>query len=613
MKLLSGNEAIARGAYEAGVRVAAAYPGTPSTEILQNIARHYPGIYAEWAPNEKVALEVGIGVSLGGARVLVAMKHVGVNVAADPLVTLSYTGVNAGLVLISADDPGMHSSQNEQDNRYYARLAEAPLLEPADSQEAKDFVRFALELSETYDTPVILRTTTRVAHSKSLVKEGEPAEPVNKPYDKSFAKYVMVPANARNRHRLFEERREKLRQVAEHTPLNRIEEGDGRIGIITSGIAYYYVKEAFPWASVLKLGMSYPLPVELVRAFARQVEHLFVVEELEPFLEEQVAALYIPVRGKTLIPRTGELSPADIHRALMQDPYLAGVAREYDNAPASPPGAQEEISFLPGSPPDPAKEDLVTGAPQHAPLPARPPVLCPGCPHRGLFYVLKKLRLRVMGDIGCYTLGGLPPLSAMDSCICMGAGVGMAHGMAKADPDSAAKTVAVIGDSTFIHSGITGLIDIVYNQGASVVIIADNRTTAMTGHQDHPGTGKTLRREPTKALNLTKLARAVGVPHVFVVDPFNLAGTRKTLLKALKTPEPVVVISSRPCVLLGPVTPAPVPLNPELCRGCKLCLQLGCPALSFRDRAEINPYLCVGCGLCAQVCRKGAIGKEGGR
>ncbi|MEW6182683.1 MAG: indolepyruvate ferredoxin oxidoreductase subunit alpha [Bacillota bacterium] len=592
MRLLSGNEAIARGAYEAGVGVAAAYPGTPSTEILQNIARHYPAIYAEWAPNEKVAIEVGIGASLGGARVLVAMKHVGVNVAADPLVTLSYTGVNAGLVLISADDPGMHSSQNEQDNRYYARLAETPLIEPADSQEAKDFVRFALELSETYDVPVILRTTTRVAHSKSLVQESEPVDLVKKPYEKDFTKYVMVPANARVRHSLFDERRERLRQVAERTPLNRIEKGDGRIGIITSGIAYYYVKEAFPWASVLKLGMSQPLPSELIRAFARQVERLFVVEELEPFLEEQVAALRLSVRGKELIPRTGELSPAVIRRFLMQDPYLAEAAREHD--PQAPAGAQEEISSLP-----------------HAPLPARPPVLCPGCPHRGLFYVLKKLGLRVMGDIGCYTLGSLPPLSAMDTCICMGAGVGMVHGMAKADPDSAVKTVAVIGDSTFIHSGITGLIDIVYNQGASVVIIADNRTTAMTGHQDHPGTGKTLRREPVKALNLAKLARAAGVPHVFTVDPFDLAATKRTLQKALRIPEPVVVISSRPCILLSPVTPAPVPVNPELCRGCKLCLQIGCPALSYRDRVIINPHLCVGCGLCAQVCRKGAIGKEG--
>lgn len=584
MKLLSGNEAIARGAYEAGVRVAAAYPGTPSTEILENIARHYPTIYAEWAPNEKVALEVAIGASLAGARALVAMKHVGVNVAADPLLTVAYTGVNAGLVLVSADDPGMHSSQNDQDNRFYARMAQIPLFEPADSQEAKDFVRLAFEVSETFDTPVMLRTTTRVAHSKSLVREEEPATPPAKPYRKDFAKYVMVPANARLRRAVVEERREKLREFAANTSINRIETGDPRVGIITSGVTYYYVKEVFPWASVLKLGLSYPLPVKLVRAFAAQVENLYVVEELEPFLEEQIAAAGIPVRGKALLPRTGELSPALVAHALWQDAAFATVAQEY------------------GTPP--------TLLPEPPTLPPRPPVLCPGCPHRGLFYVLKSLKLNVMGDIGCYTLGGLPPLSAIDTCICMGAGIGMAHGMSKASPDNAARTVAVIGDSTFIHSGITSLIDIVYNKGVTTVIIADNQTTAMTGHQPHPGTGQTARGEPTKALDFTKLARAIGVARVKVVDPLDLTATKKAIQRALRVPAPAVVVASRPCVLLSRPGPNPVPVKPDACKGCKRCLQLGCPALSLPEgRVAVNPYLCVGCGLCAQVCPYGAIGK----
>ncbi|MGQ9513142.1 indolepyruvate ferredoxin oxidoreductase subunit alpha [Thermodesulfitimonas sp.] len=588
MKLLSGNEAIARGAYEAGVRVAVAYPGTPSTEILENIARHYPDIYAEWAPNEKVALEVAIGASLGGARALVAMKHVGVNVAADPLLTLAYTGVNAGLVLVSADDPGMHSSQNEQDNRFYARFAQIPLLEPADSQEAKDFVRIAFEVSEAFDTPVILRTTTRVAHSKSLVREEDPPIPPLKPYQKDFVKYVMVPANARRRHATVEERREKLRQFAANTPINRIESGDPRVGIITSGIAYCYVKEAFPWASVLKLGLSYPLPLTLVRTFAARVENLYVVEELEPFFEEEIAAAGILIRGKALLPRTGELSPALVAQALWQDAAFATVAREYSAPP------------VPAAP-----------APS---LPLRPPVLCPGCPHRGLFYVLKSLKLNVMGDIGCYTLGSLPPLSAMDTCICMGASIGMAHGMSKAAPETAARTVAVIGDSTFIHSGITGLINIVYNKGVSTVIIADNQTTAMTGHQDHPGTGQTARGEPTKALDFVKLARALGVTRVKVVDPLDLTATKKALQRALKAPAPAVVVASRPCILLSRPAPAPIPVRPDVCRGCKRCLQLGCPALSLpKGQVVVNPHLCVGCGLCAQVCRYGAIGKEDGQ
>ncbi|NLL19281.1 MAG: indolepyruvate ferredoxin oxidoreductase subunit alpha, partial [Clostridia bacterium] len=448
--LMTGNQAIARGAYEAGVTVASAYPGTPSTEIIENMTT-YPEIYAEWSTNEKVALEVGIGASIGGARALVAMKHVGVNVAADPLFTFSYTGVNGGLVLISADDPGMHSSQNEQDNRNYAKFAKIPVLEPSDSQECKDFMVLAYQLSEQFDTPVMVRTTTRVAHGQSLVDLGDRQEGIVKEYEKNPPKYVMLPGYGRQRHPLVEARREALAKYNETAPINRIEWGDKRIGIITSGVVYQYVKEALPEASVLKLGMTFPLPQQLIKDFAEQVDKLYVIEELEPFLEEQIKAWGIEVVGKELFPRIGELSPELIGAKLGNWNQEAAVAVE---------------------------------------VPNRPPVLCPGCPHRGVYYVINRLKLTVSGDIGCYTLGATPPLSAMDTCICMGASISGALGLEKArGKDFARKLVAVIGDSTFLHSGITGLLDVVYNGGTFTTLILDNSTTAMTGHQEHPGTG----------------------------------------------------------------------------------------------------------------------------
>ncbi|MBC7106358.1 MAG: indolepyruvate ferredoxin oxidoreductase subunit alpha [Firmicutes bacterium] len=567
-ELLSGNAAIARGAFEAGVTVATGYPGTPSTEILENLAR-YPGVYAQWSPNEKVALEVGVGASLAGARVLVAMKHVGVNVAADPLMTLAYTGVNGGLVLVSADDPGMHSSQNEQDNRYLARMAGIPMLEPSDSQEAKDMVALALDLSETFDIPVMLRTTTRVSHSQSLVELGARREPERRPYRKDAAKYVMVPAHARKRRLAWLERQEALRRYAEECPVNVVVEG-GDLGIVTSGVAYQYALEAYPGATVLKLGLTNPLPAGLLRRFAERVRRILVVEELEPYLEEQLRALGLTVEGKTLFPRQGELDPVVVARAgAAETPAEAGNA-----------------------------------------LPARPPVLCPGCPHRGVLYVLSRLRLTVMGDIGCYTLGVQPPLAAMDSCLCMGASIGMALGMEKAAPEMAGRTVAVIGDSTFFHSGLTGLLDIVYNRGRTTVIILDNGTTAMTGHQDHPGTGRTLLGEEAPKLDLEQVVRGLGVRRVAVVDPYDLAAVRRAVREETAAPEPSVIIARRPCSLTVP--PGPVPrVDPDACTGCGNCLRLGCPALALVEKvAVIDAELCRGCGLCRQVCKTGAI-REG--
>jgi indolepyruvate ferredoxin oxidoreductase alpha subunit len=472
-ELLSGNEAIARAAYECGVKVAAAYPGTPSTEILEQFSR-YPGVYAEWAPNEKVALEVGIGASLAGVRTLVAMKHVGVNVAADPLLTFAYTGVNGGFVLVSADDPGSHSSQNEQDNRQYARFAKIPLLEPSDSREAGDMVGLALLLSEQYDTPVMLRITTRVAHSQSFVEKREPQPQELRPYCRNPKKYLMLPAFARERRAFIEERLAGLKEYSETTPVNRIEWRDRSAGIITSGISYQYVREALPDVSVLKLGLTWPLPEKLIRSFAEGVKRLLVVEELEPFLEEQVKAMGLAVSGKEYIPSTGELSPGIVAGKMIE----AGLL-EQQGGPAA------------GTVPEDAPA-----------VPGRPPVMCPGCPHRGVFYTLRRLKLNVTGDIGCYTLGGLPPLEAMDCCICMGASIGTAHGAEKADPAWAGHAVAVIGDSTFLHSGLTGLLNVVYNRGSSTVLILDNSTTAMTGHQQHPGTGYTLMGKSAPAVDL---------------------------------------------------------------------------------------------------------------
>ena len=582
--LLSGNEAIARGAYEAGVRVAAGYPGTPSTEILENITQ-YETIYAEWAPNEKVAFEVALGAAFGGARALCTMKHVGVNVASDPLLTASYTGVNRGLVLVSADDPGMHSSQNEQDNRHYARFAKIPMLEPSDSRECRDFTVRAFEISEEYDTPVLLRTTTRVNHGKSTLSLSDPQEPVFGRFECNLQKYVMIPAYAMKRHVIVEERMIRLRELSNTTDLNAIEWGDTSIGVITSGIAYQYVREVLPEASVLKLGMTYPLPDRLIRDFASKVEKLYVVEELDPFLEEQIRSLGIEVIGKERFPIVGELNPKL-------------VAAGFDRS----------ARVLTG--PD-AREDM--GAPT---VPSRPPVLCPGCPHRGFFHVLKKMKAIVTGDIGCYTLSVLPPLEVMDTCVCMGASIGSALGIRRAQsPVDRRPVVAVIGDSTFVHSGITGLIDAVYNGTAATICILDNSTTAMTGGQEHPASGKTLMGAPAPKLDLAALARAIGVEDVLVVDPYDLEAVEKALRYATRTDKPSVIITNRPCVLRDrSQKPPKSSVALEMCTGCQVCFRIGCPAIeSFEAddklRARINADLCQSCGVCVQVCRFEAIGR----
>ena len=578
VELLLGNEALALGAFEAGVRVATAYPGTPSTEIIENCSR-YPEIYTEWSPNEKVALEVGIGASLGGARTLVAMKHVGVNVAADPLFTFSYTGVNGGMILVTADDPGMHSSQNEQDNRGFARMAKIPMLEPADSQEIKNFVPVALELSETFDTPVFLRLTTRLAHSMSLVNTNTRTrqEVALRPYTKDAPKNVMLPGYARMRHVKVEQRMAALREYAEITGLNRLEWGDRKIGIITSGVLYQYAREAVPGASFLKLGMTNPLPRKLIEEFVQGVEQVYVIEELEPILEEQIRALGLSVIGKEIFPRVGEISTEMIAEKILAKP----VSVAYNLT---------EV------------------------LPARPPVMCPGCPHRGIFYQLNRMKVTVSGDIGCYTLGALAPLSAMDCCVCMGASIGMALGMEKArGREMARKLVAVIGDSTFIHSGITSLINVVYNQGTSTVIILDNGTTAMTGHQDHPATGYNVQGQPAPQLDLEGLVRAIGIERVHVVDPLDLKQTRQVLKEELAAEAPSVIISRRLCVLRDKPTGITYTVD-ENCTGCKVCLRTGCPGLVFNEHealVSINPLQCNGCGLCAQVCAFEAIRKGG--
>jgi len=573
--LLSGDEAIARGAFEAGARVATAYPGTPSTEILESLVG-YEGVQAQWAPNEKVALEVGVGASLAGARTLVSMKHVGLNVASDPLLTASYVGVRGGLVIVTADDPGMFSSQNEQDNRHYARLAKVPMLEPSDSQEAKDFTIAAFELSERFDTPVLLRITTRIAHSNSLVALGGRAEHEPSGFVSEPAKTVMVPGNARRRHELVESRTKALAEYAETCSLNRIEKGDRRMGVIVSGVAYQYVKEARPRASILKLGITNPLPKKLIRQFAKSVEKLYVVEELDPFLEEQIRALGIKLAHGPSEPKQGELTPS-----MVAD--LLGVRRRKGREAAEG-------------------------------LPPRPPGLCPGCGHRALLTAVKRLKVFVSGDIGCYTLGVQPPLQAMDTCICMGASIGVAHGVEKATGRSD-NMVAVIGDSTFVHSGITPLIDVVYNRGATTVIILDNETVAMTGHQDHPATGKTAGGEPTNRLSLEAVCRGVGVRDVTVVDPYDVKKTQKVLKAALGRAEPSVVIARRRCVLLDrDLVRHPYRIEAERCIGCGQCLGHGCPAIadvtpegSRKKRVEIVAQLCAGCGVCAEICPAGAI------
>lgn len=565
-KLLLGDFAVARGAYEAGVKVATAYPGTPSTEITEEISR-YDEVYSEWSPNEKVALEVGIGAAIRGARTLVSMKHVGLNVACDPLFTSVYTGVNAGLVIAVADDPSVFSSQNEQDTRLTAVSARIPVIEPSDSREAKDFTKAAFEISEKYDTPVILRITTRVAHSQSQVELCEREERPVKEYKKDIAKYVMMPANAKRKHVVVEERLEKLSEDANGFSFNQIEEGDGEIGIICAGGVYQFVKEALPNASVLKLGMSYPLPYKLIEKFAKSVKRCIVAEELAPHIETLVKAHGIKVEGKNLFPLNGEFSASLIRERVLG----------------------EKIGH------------------KAAEVPARPPVLCSGCPHRGVFYVLSKLKLNVLGDIGCYTLGAVAPLSAMDAVVCMGASIGMAIGFDKADPEAHKHSVAVIGDSTFCHSGVTGLMDAVYNRSNVTVIILDNRTTGMTGHQNHPATGKTIKNEPTYELDLEQVCRAVGVKSVNTVDPNDIGTFEKVLKEELLKEEVSVIIAKRPCVLLTKKLYEGFVVT-DKCKNCKMCLKLGCPAIvNGKNGVTIDVSLCTECGLCQNVCKFGAI------
>ena len=587
---LSGNEAIALGAYEAGAKVASGYPGTPSTEILENLSK-YEGVYTEWAPNEKVGLEVAIGSSFAGVRAFCTMKHVGMNVAADPLFTASYTGGRAGLVIVNADDPEMHSSQNEQDNRNYAFAAKIPMLEPSDPAEAKEFVKIAFAMSEEFDTPVIVRTTTRIAHVKGLVAKGEIQKSTVEPgIVRMPAKFVMLPANARNRRKVISERQDRLTAFAETFEQNKIEWGDKKIGIITSGISYLYTKEAFPEASILKLGMAYPFPAKMIKDFADQVEQLFIVEELDPFIELHVKAMGIECKGKEVVPDRGELSPFAVKKALGKDPGNIYAAEE---------------------------------------LPPRPPNMCPGCPHRGLFYNLNKMKVFVSGDIGCYTLGFLPPLSAMDSCVCMGASIGIAHGMDKALGEEArGKVVAVLGDSTFFHSGMTGLANIVYNQGFSTVIILDNRTTGMTGHQHNPASGQTLLGEPTHIIDIENLCRALGIKSISTVNPHCLEETAKALKEAIEFDGPSVVITRFPCVLLPEEkkrTKIPFAVNRDECQGCKACLKIGCPSinwqaitpeeavqLGYKEKQKGYSQIsetCNACGLCEQLCKFGAIGQ----
>lgn len=596
--LLTGNEAIARGAYEAGVRVATAYPGTPSTEILENISK-YPEIYSQWSVNEKVALEVASGSSIAGARTLAAMKHVGMNVAADPFMTLSYTGVTGGLVLVSADDPQLHSSQNEQDNRFYARFARVPMLEPSDSQEAKDFVGMALEISEKFDTPVILRTTTRISHSRSPVSISDRKIIPLKKYEKNCQKYVMIPAYGRIRHRVVLERWKKLIRFSDECSLNKIySSGLKNIGIITSGVVFQYAKEVFSNVPILKLGLTAPLPEKLIRDFAQDKKTVIVIEELEPYIEEQLAGMGLKARiiGKEFFPLYGELSPLlleKLYYEMMSRGFIEGPGRSMnkDNS-LEDKGSGETIEKI-------QKE-----------LPLRPPVLCAGCPHRPVFHILKKLKLKVMGDIGCYTLSVLPPLNSLDSCLCMGAGIGQALGMEKADPGLKGRIVSVIGDSTFFHSGITPLIDNVYNKGTGIIIILDNRITAMTGHQVHPGIGMTLMGEETVAINPEDIARAAGIKDVEVVDPYDMESFEKTIKKHLNKKTLSVIVARQRCVLLDRKKDinTEVFIDKEKCEKCGICLKFGCPAIEYKDgNYSINQLQCSGCEVCVKLCRKNAI------
>ena len=575
-ELLIGNAALARGLYEAGCSVISSYPGTPSTEITETFAK-FNDAYCEWAPNEKVAMEAAFGASLRGKRSACCMKHVGLNVAADPLFTMSYTGVNAGMVIVVADDPGMHSSQNEQDSRHYAIAAKIPMLEPSDSQEALDFAKLAYEISEKYDTPVLLKMCTRVAHSQSIVELGE-REEITKDYVKNPQKYIMAPANAIRRHPFVEERTAKLVEYAEASGINRIEEGNGNseFGIITSSTSYQYVKEAFgDSVPVLKLGMVNPLPVKMIKDFAAKVGTVYVIEELDPIIETHCKNIGVDVIGKDKFSILGEFSQKSIEQAFdIPDKTVFGLDTD---------------------------------------IPVRPPMMCSGCPHRGMYYVLAKNKITVLGDIGCYTLGAAPPLNALDMTLCMGASVSGIHGFNKAGgEETEKKTVCVIGDSTFMHSGITGLVNIAYNQSNSTVIILDNSITGMTGHQQNPTTGYNIKGDPAGKVNLEALCHSIGINSVRVVDPYNLEECERVVKEELAKNEPSVIISRRPCVLLKYVKPKkPLWVNPEKCRACKRCMKFGCPSISFRDgHAVVDATLCVGCGVCAQLCPFDAFESE---
>lgn len=571
-KIMLGNEAIARGAYEAGVKVSAAYPGTPSTEISENIVKYKDVIYAEWSPNEKVATEVAIGASISGVRAMCSMKHVGVNVASDPLYTISYGGVNGGLVLVAADDPGLYSSQNEQDTRCVARAAQVPVLEPSDSQEAKDMMKLAFELSEKYDTPMILRTTTRLSHSQGPVTLEDRVEIEDKPYERNPAKFVMMPGNAKGRHIYVEKRLKQMAEDACTMSINRAEYGDTSIGFIASGIAYQYVKEVFPNASVLKLGLVHPLPRKLIEEFASKVDRLIVFEELEPVYEEQIKSWGIRCEGKELFTVQGEYSANMLRKAVL-------------------------------------KEKVETREP--AQVPARPPILCPGCPHRSTYYVLKKLGIHAAGDIGCYTLGAVAPLNVVDTTVCMGASISTLHGMEKAKGKDYIKNwVAVIGDSTFMHTGVNSLMNMVYNQGTGTVLILDNSTTGMTGHQDHAATGKTLQGDIVPAISIYKLCKSMGIENVVEVNAFDTAALEKTIKEEVARDAVSVVIVCAPCALLkGQVFPNKCVALPEKCKKCGACLKPGCPALTKNadGTISIDETMCNGCGLCRQLCKFEAI------
>ena len=574
-KLMLGNEAIARGLYEAGVKVVSSYPGTPSTEITEFAAK-YDDIYCEWAPNEKVACEVAFGASLRGARSACAMKHVGLNVAADPLFTLSYTGVNGGLVVIVADDPAMHSSQNEQDSRHYAIAAKVPMLEPADSSEAKEFIKEAYKISEEYDTPVLFRMCTRIAHSQSIVELCDREEHEVGTYEKNPQKYIMAPANAVRRHPFVEERTKKIQELGEISSLNRVEMGGTDIGIICAGTCYQYVKEVFgDSVSVLKLGIVNPLPVNIIKDFASKVSKLYVIEELDGIIESHLRNIGVDCIGKEMFSVLGEFNQNTIRKAF-------GL-------------------------------DVTSGTTCSSTVPVRPPVMCPGCPHRGLFYALAKHKITCLGDIGCYTLGSAAPLFALDSTLCMGASVSGIHGFNKASSDMAGKTVCVIGDSTFMHSGMTGLVNIAYNNSNSTVIILDNSITGMTGHQHNPTTGYNIKGDPAAAVNLEALCKSIGIERVRVVDPYNIKECEDVILEELSVDAPSVIISRRPCVLLKYVKhQTPVKVNPDKCVGCKACMKIGCPAISMKDgKAFVDFTQCVGCDVCTQMCHANAFETEG--